>query len=81
LTVRNAGESPGGADTGSQWGKTQIFDATCHSFPTPNDYKLSSGCRSAKALEDLLHWLLCLSITMIFPLPLGASNVETSLSA
>lgn len=29
-----------------------------HNVPPLHDYKLSSGYKSAKALEDLLHWLL-----------------------
>ena len=37
----------------------QIFDAMSHNFSPPNNYKLSSGYKSAKALENLPHWLLC----------------------
>lgn len=52
-----------------------------HNFPPPSDYKLVSGYTIAKALEDLTTVVIVLSITRTFPLPLGASNVETSPSA
>lgn len=42
-----------------------------HNFASPNDYKLSSGYKSAEALEDL-HTDCCVEYHKDLPTPFGS---------